>query len=64
MYNTETFIEKAKEKHGDFYDYSHVDYQGAESQDVQRIRNNMPTPPFRKEQVGWHVFCNTRHKTC
>ena len=29
MYNTETFIEKAKEKHGDFYDYSHVDYQGS-----------------------------------
>lgn len=29
MYNTETFIKKAKEKHGDFYDYSCVDYKGS-----------------------------------
>lgn len=29
MYNTEKFIQKAKEKHGDFYDYSNVDYKGS-----------------------------------
>jgi hypothetical protein len=29
MYNTETFIKKAKEKHRDFYDYSYVDYKGS-----------------------------------
>ena len=29
MYTTEKFIQKAKEKHGDFYDYSRVDYRGS-----------------------------------
>jgi len=30
-YNTETFIESAKEKHGDLYDYSKVDYISSDS---------------------------------
>lgn len=29
MYNTEKFIQKAIEKHGNFYDYSSVDYKGS-----------------------------------